>query len=215
MNNFKILKKQPALGLKNLIARLFEVELEGFDDAKYHEKLPALLKELYEIDAFYAKYDCAFETIRFFCNQDRLVPYKDLKLAEKDFVFVHENQNNWVCKTQLGSNKVFFEDLVFTENSGFLPQKTDAFLTTFALQEIAFNLPLYIGLHCEKVEDILPNFKKVQPLWSDKNYLKFGHFDYYLVDDDCLLMQAGMNILATKNEAKIAYYKGILAHYTF
>jgi hypothetical protein len=108
---------------------------------KYHPELPRALKELYEIDAFYARHDCAFETIRFFANQDRLVPYSDLTLDEKDFTFVRENQNNWVCKAQLGSNKVYLEDRVFTQNSGFLTQKTDAFLTTFALQEIGFNLP--------------------------------------------------------------------------
>jgi hypothetical protein len=211
----KISKKDPVSGLKKVISRLFDVKLDNFDLDKYPPKLPISLKELYEIDAFYAKHDCAFETIRFFANQDRLVPYADLALDEKDFVFVRENQNNWLCKTQLGSNKVYLKDLVFTENSGFLTARIEAFLTTFALQEIGFNLPFYIGLHCDKVADILPHFKKVEPLWSDKNYLNVGHFSYWLVDDDCLLMEAGMNILATKNEEKLEYYKGILQHYTF
>ncbi len=208
-------KKTPIWGLKKVISRLFEVYFPVFDYGKYHPDLIHSLKELYEIDAFFAKHDCSFETIRFFCNQDRLVPYADLKLDEKEFIFVHENQNNWGCKTQLKSNNVYLEDRVFTENSGVLSQKIDAFLTTFALQEIGFNLPFYIGLHCDTVEDILPNFKKVEPLWSDKNYLKFGNFAYYLIDDDCLLMQAGMNVLATKNEEKMAFYKGILKHYAF
>jgi hypothetical protein len=70
-------------------------------------------------------------------------------------------------------------------------------------------------LYCEKIGDILPNFKKVEALWSDKQYLNIGNFEYYLVDDDCLLMQAGMNILATKNEEKLDHYKTILNHYTF
>lgn len=211
----KISKKTPVLGLKKVISRLFAVRLVGFDFAKYHPNLPHALKELYAIDAFFAKHDCAFETIRFFCNQDRLIPYSDLKLYEKDFTFVLENQNNWACKTSLGSNKVFLEDHVFTENTGFLPTKIDAFLTTFALQEIGFNLPFYIGLHEEKVADILPLFKKVEPLWSDKKYLNVGQFKFYLIDHDCLLMQAGMNVLATKNEAKLNHYKSILNHYTF
>jgi hypothetical protein len=211
----KITKKTPIWGLKKVISLLFEIDFGEFDYDKYHPQLIHSLKELYEIDAFFAKNDCGFETIRFFCNQDRLLPYSDLKLEDKDFIFVKENQNNWVCKTQLGSNKVYCEDRVWMENSRFLTSKIDAFLTTFALQEIGFNLPHYIGLHCEKVVDILPRFKKVEPLWADKNYLNFGHFEYYLVDDDCLLMQAGMNILATKNKEKLEYYKGILDHYTF
>jgi hypothetical protein len=211
----KISRKDPVSGLKKVVSRLFEVKFDNFDLDKYHPKLPVSLKELYEIDAFYAKHDCAFETIRFFANQDRLVPYADLTLDEKDFVFVRENQSNWLCKAQLGSNKVYLEDRVFTKNSGFLTARIDAFLTTFALQEIGFNLPHYIGLHCDKVADILPQFKKVEQLWSDKNYLNFGHFSYWLVDDDCLLMEAGMNILSTKNEEKLEHYKGILNHYTF
>jgi hypothetical protein len=211
----KIAKKDAISGLKNTISRLFDVKLDNFDFEKYHPKLPHALKEMYEIDAFYAKHDCSFETIRFFANQDRLVPYSDLKLEGKDFIFVRENQSNWVCKTQLGSNKVYLEDRVFTENNGILTSKIDAFLTTFALQEMGFNLPFYIGLHCEKITDILHHFKKIESLWSDKHYLNFGHFEYYLVDDDCLLMQAGMNILATKNEDKLAHYKSILNHYTF
>ncbi len=74
MRNIKIAKKDPVSGLKSVISRLFDVKLDNFDLDKYAPKLPTSLKELYEIDAFYAKHDCAFETIRFFCNQDRLVP---------------------------------------------------------------------------------------------------------------------------------------------
>jgi hypothetical protein len=211
----KITKKDPILGLKKVISRLFNYEFDNFDFSKYPPNLPQALKEMYEIDAFVRRKDCGFETIRFFANQDRLVPFKELKLDESPFTFVRENQNNWLCKTDLGSQKVHLEDRVFTENNGLLEQNLPAFLTTFALQEIGFNLPFYIGLHAENVADILPNFKKIEPLWSDKSYLNFGQFSYWIVDEDCLLMQAGMNILATKNEEKLAFYKSILNHYTF
>jgi hypothetical protein len=211
----KITKKDPISGLKNALSRLFDYKFGDFDFSKYPPNLPQALKEMYEIDAFTRRENCVYETIRFFANQDHLVPFEDLKLDESPFTFVRENQSNWLCKTDLGSQKVYLEDRVFTENSGVLEQNLAAFLTTFALQEIGFNLPFYIGLHCEHVSDILPNFKKVEPLWSDKNYLNHGQFSYWLVDDDCLLMEAGMNILATKNEEKSEYYKGVLNHYTF
>jgi hypothetical protein len=211
----KITKKDPVSGLKNVISRLFDYKFGDFDFSKYPPNLPKALKEMYEIDAFTRRENCVYETIRFFANQDRLVPFAELKMEETPFTFVKENQSNWLCKTELGSQKVYLEDRVFTENSGVLNQNLAAFLTTFALQEIGFNMPFYIGLHCEHVSDILPNFKKIEPLWSDKNYLNHGQFSYWIVDDDCLLMQAGMNILATKNEKKLEYYKGILNHYTF
>jgi hypothetical protein len=211
----KISKKSPILGLKKVISRLFDVKLDNFDLVKYHPKLPYALKELYEMDAFYAKHDCAFETIRFFANQDRLVSYQDLKLAESPFTFVRENQNNWLCQTDLDSNKVYFNDGVEPQKSRFLPHSMDAFLTTFALQEIGFNLKFYFGLKYQNMDEIKAHFKKFEPLWTDKNYIYGGSFDYYLVDDDCLVMYAGMNIFATNDEAKFQYYKSILKHYTF
>ncbi len=211
----KINKKEPISGLKKVISRLFNVKLDNFSFEKYPPKLPISLKELYEIDAFYAKHDCAFETIRFFCNQDRLVPYADLKLGEKDFVFVRENQNNWVCKTELGSNKVYFEDRVFTETSGVLPQEIDAFLTTFALQEIGFNLKHYFGLEAKSMVEIESVFNKVEHLWTSKYLTYDDPFSYYLIDDDCLVVWAGMAIFSTNNEEKFTHYKSLLAHYTF
>jgi hypothetical protein len=211
----KISKKAPILGLKRVISRLFDVKLDDFDLTAYHPKLPHALKEMYAIDAFYAKHDCSFETIRFFANQDKLVPYQDLKLAESPFTFVRENQSNWFCLTELDSNKVYFYDRVEPHKSRFLPHSTDAFLTTFALQEIGFNLKFYFGFEYENIDKIRPFFKKVEPLWSDKNYIYDATFSYYLVDDDCLVMFAGMNIFATNNEAKFEHYKRVLAHYTF
>ncbi len=65
-------------GLKNIISRLFDVKFKDFDYSKYHRDLPVTLKELYEIDAFFSK-DCRYETIAFFCNLDRLVPFEPYK----------------------------------------------------------------------------------------------------------------------------------------
>ena len=211
----KISKKMPILGLKRVISRLFDVKLDDFDLDKYHPKLPHALKELYTIDAFYAKHDCAFETIRFFANQDRLVPYQDLKLEESPFTFVKENQSNWFCQTDLDVQKIYFYDRVEPHKSRFLPHSMGAFLTTFALQEIGFNLKFYFGLEYQNMDKIKAFFKKVEPLWLDENYIYGATFSYYLVDDDCLVMFAGMYVFATNNEAKFKHYKSILKHYTF
>ncbi len=215
MKNLKIAKKDPISGFKKVISRLVDVKLEGVDYEKYHPLLPFSLKELYEIDAFYAKHDCAFETIRFFANQDRLVPYKDLQLNESPFTFVRENQSNWFCQTDLGSEKVYFYDRVEPHKSRYLPLSIDGFLTTFALQEIGFNLKFYFGFEYENMDEIKTYFKKIEPLWSDEHYIYGAEFSYYLVDDDCLVMFAGMNVFATNNEAKFEHYKSVLTHYSF
>lgn len=211
----KINKKTPILGLKQVISRLFGVHLPAFDYDKYPTQLIHSLKEMYEIDAFFAQHDCAFETIRFFANQDRLVPFKDLAWTEKPFTFVKENQSNWLCQTELGSNKVHFYNRVEPSKSRWLPRSIDGFLTTFALQEMGFNLKYYFGFEYDTIEDIQAYFKTVEPIWTDKDYIYGAAFSYYLVDGDCLVMFAGMNVFATNDEAKYEHYKSILKHYTF
>jgi hypothetical protein len=215
MEKLKISAKSPISGLKRVISHLFEVKLDELDLSPYHSDLPEALKEMYAIDTLSAQHDCAFETTRFFANQDRLVPYHELALDTALFTFVRENQSNWLCKSSLGSRQVYFQDRVMPENSGYLLSNLERFLTTFALQEIGFNLPLHIGINCEKVSDILPTFQSVTPIWVDEKYLNALHYEYYLIDEDCLLMQAGMHVLATKNEEKMEYYKRILDYYTF
>jgi hypothetical protein len=222
----KISKKDPVSGLKKVISRLFDVKFGTFQYKTYHPDLPKGLMKMYEIDRFFSR-DCRYDTIHFFCNQDRLMKYDKLNLLEKDFVFIHENQNNWKCQAQLKSQKVYFEDCVEPQKSRFISDNIDAFLTTFGLQEIGFNLPHYFGLNSGEIENIQAHFKTVELLWRDDNYVyqfPFGYdekeskplpYSYYLVDDDCLVMYAGMYVFATKNEEKFEHYKNVLPHYTF
>ncbi len=211
----QISENDPISGLKEVIPRLFEVKFDDFDFTKYHPDLPQPLKEIYEIDAFFLRENCAYETIRFFCNQDRLVKYQDLKLEEPFFSFVNQNQANWKCRTRLNSDIVMLESYYETVEEYVLPQKIDEFLTTFALQEIAFNLPFYFGLDYENMEEVRDKFNKIEDLWIDKKYVYEHPHSYYLVDNDCLVMWGGMNIFATKDEAKFEFYKSILKHYSF
>jgi hypothetical protein len=211
----QISKNDPIPGLKKVISRLFEVEFDEFDFTTYHPDLPQSLKEIYEMDAFFLRENCVYESIRFFCNQDRLVKYQDLKLDESFFTFVNENQSNWFCKTQLNSEVVLLESYFEAKEEAILTQKINEFLTTFALQEIGFNLPFYFGLDYGNIEEIRPKCSKIEDLWIDKKYVYEHPYSYYLVDDDCLVMWGGMNIFATKNEEKFEFYKSILKHYTF
>jgi hypothetical protein len=211
----QISKNDPIEGLKNVISRLFEIGFDEFDFTKYHPDLPQPLKEIYEMDTFFLRENCVYETIRFFCNQDRLVKYQDLKLDEQFFTFVNENQGNWYCKTALNSEVVLLDDYSKMKKEALLSQKLDEFLTTFALQEIAFNLPFYFGLDYGNMEEINDKFRKTEDLWVDKKYVYEHPYSFFLVDDDCLVMWGGMNIFATKNEEKFNFYKSILKHYSF
>lgn len=209
-------ENDPITDLKKVISRLFDVKFDEFDFTKYHLDLPQSLKEIYEIDAFFFRENCIYETIRFFCNQDRLVKYQDLKLDEQLFTFVNENQGNWYCKTALNSDVVLLKNYsTKTKEEAFLPQKLDEFLTTFALQEIGFNLPFYFGLDYSTIEEVKDKFSKIEDLWTDKKYVYEHRHSYYLVDEDCLVMWGGMNVFATKSETKFEFYKSILKHHTF
>jgi hypothetical protein len=208
-------EKNPILDLKNLISKFFDANFDAFELSKYHQDLPLALKELYEIEAFMAKHNCSFENIRFFSNIDRLVPYQKLNFTEDFFVFLHENQYNWQCKTKLNSGEVFYEDKVEPQNSKTLKPKIADFLTTFALQEMAFSMQYYIGLESENMDEIKANFNKIEAIWVEKDYIYTQPSSFYLIDDDCFVMYAGMNIFATNNETKFNHYKGILKHYNF
>ena len=211
----QIQEKNAISGLKNVIFHFFNVKFDDFDFSKYHQGLPHSLKELYEIDTFMAKHNCSYETIRFFSNIDRLVLYKNLKIEENSFVFLHENQHNWACKTKLNSDEIFFEDKVETENSRIIETKIDDFLTTFALQEIAFNFNYYIGLESENIDEIKDNFDKYEAIWLKKEFVYSFPCSFYLIDDDCFVAFSGMNIFATNNEEKFNFYKKKLKHYNF
>ncbi len=200
--------------MKKVIERLFKVQFNEFNYDKYHPDLPQPLKEMYEIDALFSQ-DCSYDTIHFFCNQDRLIKYNQLKLSAKSFVFVHENQYNWTCEAALKSDKVYFNNSVEPEKSHYLNSDIGEFLTTFGLQEIGFNLSFYFGLENQNMDETKANFQKVEHLWTDTTYLYNHPYSYYLVDDDCLVMWAGMCIFATNNETKFKYYQSVLKHYTF
>ncbi|MFM2269053.1 MAG: hypothetical protein RL757_2494 [Bacteroidota bacterium] len=210
----KLHQKNPIRILKKVVSRLFDAKIERIDDAQFPLHFPEALKEIYEIDAHFSK-DCRYETIHFFCNLDRLVKFDKLNLTEKNFEFAHENQNNWACEATLKSTKVYFKNRVEPQKSHYLKENLPNFLTTFALQEIAYNLKKYVGLEAKNMDEIKHHFAKVQLLWSAHYLIYDEPFSYYLVDDDCLVMWAGMPIFATNNQEKFEYYKNILKHYEF
>jgi hypothetical protein len=156
-----------------------------------------------------------YETIRFFCNQDRLVPFADLDLTGERFVFLRENQNNWTCSAQMQSDQVYFIDRVFDGADGYLAQDIETVLTSFALQEMMFNFAQYIGLQADTAREALHVVQHHQLLYADKGYLNAIDIEYYQVDESLHLMQGGMLVLAGHDAEKLDFYAQKLEHYKF
>lgn len=207
-------KVEPIRGLKKVISKLFNVKFPNSDYAKYPEGLPKALQDMYEIEAHFSKAR-NHKTLPFFSHQDRLIPFAQLDLTEKTFEFLWENQNNWVCEAELKTSKVYLRDRVEPYNSHYLTQKLPDFLMTFGLQAVGFNLENAIGLEAKTMADIESNFNTVEHLWTGKHLTNAVPFSFYLVDDDCFVMWAGMAVFATNNQEKFEHYKGVLTHYRF
>jgi hypothetical protein len=204
--------QNPIEVLKKVISKLFLVELNNFNFDKYDKKLPHALKEMYEIEAFFVEKDCAYETIGFFSILDRLIPHEKLKVEDGMFTFIQENQANWALK--YGDGQVYFEDKIEPQNSRFLTQTIDEILLLFALQEVGFNIPNYFGLDYNTIAEITTEFENIEPIVFDKNYIGIN-CSYYIADGNCLVGQAGMNVLSTFDHEKYEHYLSKLKHYTF
>jgi hypothetical protein len=209
----KINPKNSISGLKEVIAKLFELDFADFTFDKIDKNLPSALQEIYTIDAFIAENNCSYETIRFFANMDWLVKYEDLKLTENQFTFVTENQGNWYCKTSLNSDSVYIYNHEEFENGTALAENIETFLTTFAFTELSYNFTYLLGLNYNSFDKVKEHFVKTEALWTDKIYI-IRPTSFYLIDDEILLDEACMT-LATNNAEKFSYYKSKLDSYLF
>ena len=198
--------------LKNFIEKIFDVTIDAIPNS-INANLPQSLQIIYTIDAFFAKHNCAYQTLRFFRSMDRLTLYSELKLNEGQFVFATENQGNWYAKTSLNSNKVFIYNHEEIPDGIELVESIEAFLITFALLEISNNFKHFCGLYENSLEKINKQFRKSEPLWIDKKYL-LRNTSFYLIDDEVLFDEAN-NTIATNNEEKFNYYRSRLETYLY
>ncbi len=198
--------------LKKCVEKLFDVDFEQHH-FNINENLPLALQEIYKIEMHFASNNCAYQTIRFFRNMDRLTLYNDLKTNEEHFVFASENQGNWYAKTNLHSEKVYIYGHEELKDGTILKENIEAFLITFALLEISNNFQFFCGLYEKSEEKVKSKFLKIVELWVDKMYL-IRPVSFYLIDGEVLFDQANMTI-ATNNEEKFNYYRSIFETYLY
>jgi hypothetical protein len=198
--------------LKKCIEKLFDANFEQYH-FNINENLPVALQEIHKIEMHFASDNCAYQTISFFRNMDRLTLYNELKTNEKQFVFANENQGNWYAKTDLQSEKVYIYGHEELEDGTVLNESIDEFLITFALLEISNNFQFFCGLYEKSQEKVKSKFRKIEELWVDKMYL-IRPVSFYLIDDEVLFDKANMTI-ATNNEEKFNYYRSIFETYSY
>lgn len=198
--------------LKNFIEKILDVIIDARPNS-VNANLPQPLQIIYTIDAFFATHNCAYETLRFFRNMDRLTLYQNLQIQDKQFVFATENQGNWYAKTSLLSDKVYIYNHEEILDGTALDESLEDFLITFALLEISNNFKHFCGLYENSLKKINKQFRKSEPLWVNKKYL-LRTTSFYLVDDDVLFDEAN-NTIATNNEEKFNYYRSKLETYLY
>jgi hypothetical protein len=204
--------QKPIEVLKNVIEKLFKIEFDPFNFEMYDIQIPHALKEMYEIEAFFEKKDEAYASLGFFSMLDKLIPFQALNTENETLTFIEESQSNWALQYQNG--KVFFEDRLEPENSYYLSQSIEEILLLFGLQEIGFNITNYLGLDYDSIDEIISEFENIEQIVINKNYIGLN-CSFYIVDGNCLLGQASMNVLSTFDVDKYHFYKTKFRHYTF
>ena len=198
--------------LKKFIEKIFDVTIDAIPNI-VNANLPQPLQIIYTIDAFFATHNCAYETLRFFRNIDRLTLHQDLQLQDEQFVFATENQGNWYAKTSLLSDNIYIYNHEEIHDGIALDESLEDFLITFALLELSNNFKYFCGLYENSLEKINTEFRKSEPLWVNKKYL-LRNTSFYLIDDEVLFDEAN-NTIATNNEEKFNYYRSRLETYLY
>ncbi len=175
------------------------------ENRKSERNIPTALKQLYHVKA---AYNIKLPGNELFSKQDILQPESNLTFYNDKMFFLTENSGNWSLYTKTGERemKVYLqgENGVYGVNGETVSESLDEFLITYALQELIFAMKyLTYGTHSEQV--IKEKFKHQTSLWTKKRYVvKDAEYDFYLLDNDCLFMNAdGLPFLGTNNLKKI------------
>ena len=195
------------------LKRLFSVFLgtENTIGQPYTASIPKGLRELYGI---HESYSTLKPKNTLFCNQDRLLLPAEIK-DDQYFDFLIENQRCWKCETERGRENppVYIHDAESIDIVGrkMIHNSLNDFLTTYALQELAFELDFSINEHFD-LEAILNSSLKTEELWMDKSYTwgDTNRYNFWLVEDSCFIMDCSIRYFATNDPQKFDYVTKLL-----
>jgi len=197
----------------NDLKKLFSAFLRTEIDARHAHNtgIPTGLRELYGIRE---SYSLLKPSNTLFSNQDRLLLPSEIKDG-RYFDFLIENQSCWKCETERGEEDppVFIHD---AESIGIIGRKIihnslSEFLTTYALQELTFELTFTINEHFD-LETILNSSLKTEELWMNKSYTwgDTSRYSFWLIEESCLMMDCSIRYFGTNDRQKFDYISKLL-----
>ena len=188
------------LSIKKLFTAFLDLKPDmNFVDT-FEISIPLPLRELYEIKELYNQ---TKPNNQLFDTQDSLTNISKIDFSSNFFIFLLENQGNWICQTELGNDnpKVIYDDRCGEREV--ISDNLANFLTTYALQELTFVLDNISYLHWTE-QTIREMFVDVKALWINKNYIyPNSNYSYYLLDNEVIFMNASStSFFATNNIEK-------------
>ena len=193
-------KNNPFDELKALFSFLLRIENKV---STHDERIPMGLRELYQIRD---SYSIVKPNNTLFRNQDNLLLLPEIS-GDHYFDFLVENQSCWKCETEKGKSNpsVYIHDAESIDIIGrkLIHDSLNRFLTTYALQELIFELDFSMNSDFE-IRDILSSNLKIEELWSNESYAWGDNnlYNFWLVEDSCLLMDCSITYFATDDRMK-------------
>lgn len=202
-------REDPFDDLKRLFSTFLGTENNG--GRSYNAGIPKGLRELYQI---HDSYSILKPKNTLFCNQDRLLLPAEIS-DNQYFDFLIENQSCWKCETERGQENpsVYIHDAESVDIIGrkHIHNSLNEFLTTYALQELTFELNFSINKHFD-LETILNSSLKIKEIWMDKSYTwgDTNRYNFWLVEDSCLIMDCSIRYFGTNDLQKFEFVNKLL-----
>jgi hypothetical protein len=177
----------------------------------YPATIPKGLQELYNI---HGSYERIKPENSLFCNQDKLLLASEIK-DDQHFDFLIENQSCWKCETERGPDNppVYIHDAESIEIAGkeLINNSLNEFLTTYALQELTFELNFSINERFD-MGTLLNSSLRVEELWINKPYAwgDTNRYSFWLIEESCLLMNCSIRYFATNDQEKFEHVNRLL-----
>jgi len=204
-----IKNEDPFTDLKRLFSTFLGTEINA---GQFHNTgIPPGLRELYSIQE---SYSFLKPKNTLFCNQDRLLLPSEIK-GDQHFDFLIENQGCWKCETERCQENppVFIHDAESIDIFGrkIIHNSLNEFLTTYALQELTFELAYSINEHFD-LGVILNSSLKTEELWMGKSYTwgDANRYNFWLIEDSCLMMDCSIRYFGTNDPQKFDYINELL-----
>ena len=193
-------RNNPFPDLKKLFSSFLGTQDTG---QMFNERIPKGLRELYQI---HESYSIIKPKNTLFYNQDNLLLPSEIS-GDPYFDFLIENQSCWKCETEMGQDNpsvyIHEAESIDIEGRQVIHDSLNQFLTTYALQELIFELDFSHNEHFT-IGNILNSKLNVEELWIDASYTwgNSNRYHFWLIEGNCLVMKCSIHYIGTNDKQR-------------